>query len=404
MKLKILPGVMINAALFALVIYILTIFRHAYNMPVGDDYDAILAYLNKFVVADTAEKIQLFFIQHNEHRILLTHLVSISDLAIFGSVNFIHLIWFGTIGWLLSITAFWYFSHKESITPLEFAPAAIILLTFAHHEMMTWAMTSIQQYYQVCFGILAIGFMVNGRIYLSFIFYAAAIFTSGGGMSLVPLVNLYYLSQKKWRALSISLIFTILILAIYFIFLPYSSPPSSKIIDSVLHPMLLIGYFVGFIGALGNVYEYGYTSLLFFGLTLLLLFAYRARFSQKQAPFFFWICIYILITALLTALNRSDQGIYTSGDSRYSEYSLLFLASVYLKYMVCARSEKLKRSILNITFLFSVGLFCFWYPRALFHMGDRLYWLSNNIKTHPNWEHAIEIKKESARLGVFNRE
>jgi len=404
MKLKIAPGVMINAALFALVIYILTIFRHAYNMPVGDDYDAILAYLNKFVVADTAEKIHLFFIQHNEHRILLTHLVSISDLAIFGSVNFIHLIWFGTLGWLLSITAFWYFSHKEGITPLEFAPAAIILLTFAHHEMMTWAMTSIQQYYQVCFGILTIGFMVNRRLFLSSIFYAAAIFTSGGGMSLVPLVNLYYLSQKKWRELSISLGITALVLATYFVLLPYSSPPSSKIVDSVLQPSLLIGYFVGFIGALGNIYEYGYASLLCSGLTLLLLFGLKVQAGQKQAPFFFWICLYILITALLTALNRSDQGIYTSGDSRYSEYSLLFLASVYSMYLVCAKSMQARSTVVKVCFLFSIVIFCFWYPRALFHMGDRLHWLSNNIKTHPNWERAIEIKKESARLGVFNRE
>jgi len=404
MKLKIAPGVMINAALFALVIYILTISRYAYNMPVGDDYDAILAYLNKFVVADTAEKIHLFFIQHNEHRILLTHLVSISDLAIFGSVNFIHLIWFGTLGWLLSIAAFWYFSAKEQISPLEFAPAAIILLTFSHHEMMTWAMTSIQQYYQVCFGILTIGFMVNRRLFLSSIFYAAAIFTSGGGMSLVPLVNLYYLSQKKWRALSISLIFTILILATYFFFLPYSSPPSSKILESLAHPLILVGYFVGFIGALGNIYELGYASILCCGLILLSLFAYKIRANQKQAPFFFWVCAYILITAFLTALNRSDQGIYTSGDSRYSEYSLLFLASVYPMYLVCAKSTQGRSTVVKICFLFSIVIFCFWYPRALFHMGDRLYWLSNNIKTHPNWEHAIEIKKESARLGVFNRE
>ena len=404
MSLKIAPGVMINSALFALVIYALTVFRYSYNMPVGDDYDAILAYLNQFVVSSPAEKIHLFFTQHNEHRILLTHLISISELAIFGKINFIHLIWFGTVGWFLSIAAFWYFSQKEGITPFEFAPSAIVLLTFSHHEMMTWAMTSIQQYYQVCFGIMAIGFMVNKRVFPSSVFYAAAIFTSGGGMSLVPLVNLYYLSQRNWRELSISLAITTLVLVIYFVLLPYSSPPSSKILETVLNPSLLIGYFVGFIGALGNIYEYGYASLLCCGLILLVLFGCKAKEGQKQSPFFFWICIYILITALLTALNRSDQGIYTSGDSRYSEYSLLFSASVYSIYLICTKSIQAKNAVVKIFFLFSVALFCFWYPRALFHMGDRLYWLSNNIKTHPNWDWAIEIKKESARLGVFNRE
>ena len=334
MNLKIAPGVIVNAALFAFVLYILTIFRYAYNMPVGDDYDAVLAYLNKFVVGNAAEKFHLLFTQHNEHRILLTHLISILDLEIFGSVNFIHLIWAGTLGWFLSISAFWYFSSKAGISALEFAPAAIILLTFAHHEMMTWAMTSIQQYYQVLFAILAIGYMVNGRVYLSLTFYTAAIFTSGGGMSLAPLLCLYYFSQKQWPSLFTSLGITILILATYFIFLPYSSPPSSKIIQSFLSPLTLSAYFVGFIGALGNIYELGYSSLLCCGLALLSLFILKLRMAQKHAPFFFWICIYVLITGFLTALNRSDQGINTSGDSRYSEYSLLFLASIYLIYLI----------------------------------------------------------------------
>ena len=201
-----------------------------------------------------------------------------------------------------------------------------------------------------------------------------------------------------------SALFFMLPLSIYFVLLPYSSPPSSKIVDSVLHPSLLIGYFVGFIGALGNVYEYGYTSLLCTGFILLILFGLKVGISRKEVPFFFWICIYVLITALLTALNRSNQGIYTSGDSRYSEYSLLFLASIYSMYLLCSKSPITKDVVLRIFFVVSVALFCFWYPRALFHMGDRLYWLTNNIKTHPNWEQALEIKRESARLGVFNRE
>ena len=95
----------INLSLAALAIYCLTVIRYAYNMPVGDDYDAILNFLNQYFETDWLSKLQLLFGQHNEHRILLTRLISVIDLSIFGSINFSHLIWLGA-GWVATVLAF----------------------------------------------------------------------------------------------------------------------------------------------------------------------------------------------------------------------------------------------------------------------------------------------------------
>lgn len=404
MQTKNVRSFFLYAAILAIVMYLLTVHKYAYNMPAGDDYDAVLGFLNRYVQGDLNERFWLFFSQHNEHRILLTHLISIVDLHLFNEINFLHLIWFGTLGWFLSIAAFWYFSQKESISFLEFIPAGIILLSFTHYEMMTWAMTSIQQYYQVFFGILAIGYMTKNRFLLSMLFYILAIFTSGGGMSLVPLVNLYYLLHKKWRELSICIAITLTVLITYFVLLTYTSPASAKILQTLMQPQIFIAYAIGFIGGVGNIHELGYISFLVVGLCLLLLFSIKAKIAYEKYPFLFWICIYVMITAVLAALNRSNEGIQSSGDSRYSEYSLLFLASTYLIYIASAQTQKQRRVITLVVFVISLGVFSFWHIRSIPPLVDRHYWLSNGMKTHPNWDHAISIKKESARLGVFRHD
>lgn len=404
MHVKTLKSFFLYAGAFALATYLLTIHKYAYNMPVGDDYDAVLAFLNRFAISNPSEKFWLVFSQHNEHRILLTHLLSILDLAIFKQVNFLHLIWLGSIGWLLSIAAFLHFSKKEGASNFELIPAGIILLSFSHHEMMTWAMTSIQQYYQVFFGILAIGCMTRNRFSLTMLFYILAIFTSGGGMSLVPLTNLYYASHKKWRDLTLCILVTICVLLAYFIILPYTSPATGKIFQTLTQPHIFIGYIIGFTGGLGNIQELGNISFFICGLCLLLLFSVNAKIAYKKSPFLFWVCVYVIITATLAALNRSNEGIQTSGDSRYSEYSLLFLASTYLIYITSAKGWGERKIIATIALVISLSIFSFWNLRSAPYLIDRHYWLINSIQTHPDWDHAISIKNESSRLGVFRHD
>ena len=395
-------GIFINSLLLACLIYLLTIHRFAFNQPYGDDYDAILAFLNQYVQASLSDQIKLIFSQHNEHRILLTHLMEIIDLSFFGNVNFIHLIWIGTLGWGFAIYALWFFSKKYGVTLIEFAPAAILLLSFSHYEMMTWAMTSIQQYWQVTFGIIAIGYMVNQNFYRSMIFYLAAIFTSGGGMALVPLMILYYLINRQWKCFFQCTLLTAIALLTYFILLPYNAPPTKQLIEILFHPHLFLAYFFGFVGGLGKIQNLGLTSYLLTGIVLSLLFIKKAIYIKNHCPFYFWLCIYIWFTAVLAALNRSILGIETSGDSRYSEYSILFAASLYLAYLYLASSKNRSR-ILWLGLILAAIIFSYWYETSKPYLIDQRYWLENGLKTHPNWSEAQKIKARSIDLGIIKK-
>ena len=107
------------------------------------------------------------------------------------------------------------------------------------------------------------------------------------------------------------------------------------------------------------------------------------------------------MTAALTALNRYDLGLITSGDSRYSQYSLLFLSCIYLSFIATSKNKRSQFNILLIGTLISILIFCYWYAQALRPLEDRLYWLKNDLQVHPSWKDALSIRAESARLGVF---
>jgi hypothetical protein len=180
------------------------------------------------------------------------------------------------------------------------------------------------------------------------------------------------------------------------------SPTPNKALDIFFRPHQWIGYLLGFLGGWSNIPKLGLAPLIIGGSILLCFFALIGRHSKTKTPFFFWLGLYIVITATLTALNRSDLGLVTSGDSRYSQYSLLFLSCIYLSFITTVKNARGQLTILLLGTFFSIAIFCYWYAQALRPLEDRLYWLKNDLQVHPSWEDALSIREESARLGVFS--
>jgi hypothetical protein len=168
-----------------------------------------------------------------------------------------------------------------------------------------------------------------------------------------------------------------------------------------MQPQLVLGYLIGFLGGLGNNLDLGTSTILLCGSVLSILFLIRIKFIYKSAPFLWWITLYIALTGILTALNRSASGIISSGDSRYSEYSLLFGVSVYLSYLLSSSSTVNRKRIMWIGFVISILIFSYWYEQSKRPFIDRLHWLSGGIQTHPNWPAAQDIKKRSIELGIM---
>ena len=386
----------------AALIYIGSIARFTYNMPYGDDYDAVLGFLNQYWAADSWQRFILLFSQHNEHRVLLTHLFEVVDWQLFGQVNFTHLIWLGNLGWFLVIYTMWSYAKSQAIPMIAFGPVIILLFSFSHYEMMTWAMTSIQQYYQILFSILSLRFMVRHQWMAFTPFFLLAVFTGGGGLILIPVFVFYLLWNKSYRLVAPFLALFVTTLYIYFSFLPYVNlTPTAKFMGALSHPLDLATFAVGFIGGVGNVQIVGLASFVSVGLLFLVLFASQARFLFKEDPFLAWMGVYIGLTAGLAALNRLDIGVQAGGDSRYSTYSLVFCACLYLSALLRFSTMNMQKKIVGWGYVFATLLFIAWYFQAFTALNDRLYWLKNGFATYPDLVRARAVLDQSHELGIF---
>lgn len=72
--------------------YFVVVLQNAPNVPIMDDYDAILAFLNNWRGADLMGKLSLLFQQYNEHRLLHSRIVYVLYYSLFGNVDFRNLI------------------------------------------------------------------------------------------------------------------------------------------------------------------------------------------------------------------------------------------------------------------------------------------------------------------------
>lgn len=307
-------------------IYSLFVFRYSVDIPYYDDHDVILNFMNTFVQAKTpTERISLLFLQHNEHRIVFDRIITLCYYYLFGEINFKPLIMFGNIGWTLTVLILIGYL-KKSLHPLIYLiPIPYLLLSFSHWENMFFAMAAIQNYWFIFFTIAFLISLSEDKPILSCILFIMALFTSGGGIVLYPLGNLFLILRRKWK--SFVLFFAISTCCIVFYFYGYHKPPyHPSIIEVALNPFRTTIYFFIF---LGNILPFPKYSALPIGL---LLGSMAAYFAFKRRGGLFWrLTIYfVMMIALLTTVTRSGFGVEQAASSRYSLFPLLALTSIYV--------------------------------------------------------------------------
>ena len=311
---------LVNFVILAFVIYCLVVYKYAFNFPYLDDFDAILDFLNRYDLTSGKESLVMLLGQHNEHRIFLTHLFSVVTLKLFGSIYFPILIFLGNIGWFCVVIVFWRYAKKYAISFSEFLPVPLVLLSFSHWGMMTWAMTSIQQYWQILFCLLCIYFLTQGRLLLASIYSVLAAFTGGGGLALAPLSCLYFLIRRQWSLLLLCIVFFSTVLFGYFHLLPYSPPGAGRLLEALTHPIRFGAFFLAYLGGAFNISSLGYLSFIVGGVILITLLFRNWRDYLHQNDFLTWVILFILICAVLATLNRSHLVMEACGDSHYSVY------------------------------------------------------------------------------------
>lgn len=395
-----LKWISIIAASACAVLYGLAVYRYAVNAPFSDDFDAILGFLNTYQESSLQSFFNLISAQHNEHRIAFSKIIYAIYYTIFGKINFSHLIWIGNFGWIATIYLLWRYSKQCGIKVYQFAPVLIVLLTFSHYNLMTWAMASIALYYQILFALLTLYAMVNRNPLIAMLFLVCGTFTSGGGIALAPLVLLFYATQRQWPSFIMALITIIATLGIYFFALPYTSPAGhAHPLHNLSNPQLILKFFILF---LGNFAKESLLLSSFFGMLIAILFLKFARSISKTTPYLWWVSLFIFVTDVMLSITRSGFGVEYATSSRYTQYSLLLISILYIYCLVQYTTEQSRLKITGVGLIFALILFKTWYPMGIERFMERTQTLLQNpLSTYYDPVNGQRILEKSQALGIF---
>lgn len=336
---------------------------YAINIPKWDDH-ALKTFIAEYAQAgDWKGKIQALFKQHNEHRIALTRLFAWMDYAMFGHLNYRHLMTAGNIMLLAAIPLFYELLRKNKKPLFALVPIPFLWMTLAFWENMYWGMAAVQNLGVVTLVLWTLYLVINPKT----LPFAAAIFlslitvlTSGNGLMVLPIgAVLLFLSQNRkrfalWLVVSAAEIFCYF----YWYTKPESNPESKAgVVQLAKGYMAFLGSFAESIPVLDH-----FKVCLFLGIVLFLVAVsiasttlfrivrnkYPVKFERITDLFCLGAVMFILGTALIVVYSRAGFGLEGLITSRYKIYSVLLLIIAYLYVVVPIRGSFLSPYITAI--------------------------------------------------------
>lgn len=329
--------------LFALVpigIFWYSLFKYSLNIPIGDDYRAILLFLIKFLeCSEIIDKIVLMFSQHNEHRIFFTRSIVLGYYYLFNSINFKNLILVGNFS-LFGIIFVLFKSFKQNKDKFIYFTVVIFLLFQPlYRETVYWAMASLSNLYVFFFAFLTVYLLIRPRYFLSSVILAVlTTFTNGNGICvfLVGLWILFY--QKRYNELILWLLSTAIIIIFYF-----CNYTTQQVTEIGKDPVQHLAYFFAYLGSTAGFSLISYIPALLLGGIILTFFIYlcKKKYFVNNLAIFSYL-LFLILTALTATLARSSFGIEQACSSKYRIISIQCIILLYL-----AISEMLDRKILR---------------------------------------------------------
>jgi hypothetical protein len=343
------------------------------NAPINDDFSAILGFINSYISTPSFEgKLKLLLEQANEHRIVYDRIWTIISYKVFHAIDFNFLSLIGNLS-LIGIAILYFNKFRRLGKPLYlFIPITVLLFNFASWENITFAMAGLSNFTVFLFMLLSLHFLTANKannkttLLLSILFLFFALFTQGGALSLVPVSIFILIYKKQYKNLWIYLTLVVIILGLYFY--DYHSPQHNGTVIDALRE--LKGRMVLFVFSfLGNALNYfliytsnqqeslGITAIAGFCFFALFLYITKTKYYQRNL-FNYSVMLLIVLSACLTALNRSSFGWDFAAASRYRINGIIFLISIYFWFLETYRVDKKKTAaiILTLTALYFIGI------------------------------------------------
>lgn len=379
--------------------YLWGLYAYSNPLPYCDDIDAILGFLNQYTeTTGFGNRLELIFSQHNEHRLAYNRSITALYYSLFGQVDLRVLTFIGNLPWFALIGLLWVAARRRGVSAAEFSVVPLLLLSLTHHELITWAMASMQQYAQLFFAILALYLFVREAHGLALLCLAVASFSGGGGLLVAPLLVLHACLERRFRLAAVVVAFAGTLAFAYFVYFPYAKPVHHpSIVTAMLSPHILAGYIPAFLGSVSRNIRIAIPL----GLILLALSVHFIRRHDKADRFLILVVLFVLETAFVTALTRSGFGIQQALSSRYSEYSLILMSLLYLLGLSHAGSDTVRTRRMQAGVAVAVLTFAFSFAPAQRDMRKRSDDLTKGVITHPDQAAARAIIERAQQKGIF---
>lgn len=378
------------------------------DLPWEDDYDAVLGCTIQSVQMDSrADRAAFLFAQHNEHRFGGVRAAPLLSLALFGRVRFDFLCLLGNLGLAGALALI---CVASPLRGWALAPVWVLGLSLLNFRNLGWAMSSLSNHWILLTAAGALILMARPgawRMAGGIACLAGALAFQAGGWALVPATGLMLAWQRRWPALGVWLAAAVLLAGLYF--RGYQHPPHHPALSEGLYRPWDLGlYFLYF---LGNCWgQFGPTSLaakLLAGAGGLAACAVGLWLGLKgwwrRNPALAGLLLFMVFTAGLTSLGRLGLGKDQALVHRYTIFSLVVWAVLYLglaETLLPAARRRLGRAALVFCLAFSLVTLPVWGVRMAERWSQRprdaAHWLSL-----PD-SHYGRVLAEAGRLGIYD--
>ncbi len=321
--------------LFPPIFFYTVLFRRALNIPIFDEYDALLNFLNELVQLKTISARTSYFLasQHCEFKLFFMHGLGCLQYYLSGHIDFRLLSAIGNGFVLLLAILLWkmFLPHRDFASRLAlFIPVSWLIFQFQYFECLNWAIGGLQHVAGLVFSLGAICLLVRGErwaYYNAAAFFILAVSSDGAGLLLVPIgllilaLGRHYRRAAGWLVISAACIFAYA----YRYNVMQSGAHAHRSIFSVAMGFRP-DYVIAFMGCAAS-YPFGFKAGgLLLGSLLCIFFAYMTwRGYIRKNPTVACCVLFLLFSSLGAAGLRSDFGA-SHLPSRYTLYSVLFLA------------------------------------------------------------------------------
>ncbi len=327
-------------------IYLVYIYKYAINLPRWDDYDTILDFLVNYHKANFSDKISLLFTQQNEHRLFSSHVAYALYYALFGDINFRHLIMLNAVTSILVFISITYFIRKA--LPKDWYIAAFVLsicfFDLNNFENADFATAGMQTYTLLLLLTSALFFYsLKSRWYIfaGALLQVICIFSSGNGSVGAFLVVLFVCFMKDRYKTIVSASTLIIFAPLYY----YHYIPSQKHL-STLSLSKIIPFFLHVAGAHFSQ-DYGIVCGILLLAVLVIILLIQGKYDVKNGTLQL-LCIvgFMLFSMAIIAVFRGNIPVELAYSSRYFIYPHILVAITFTFILINLQGKKLRIPII----------------------------------------------------------